>query len=130
MKLLLDVHIAKASVSALKKMAPHLQAEHISLWRGGSLLQAEDAEILAACHTEKRVLVTYDLATIPDLLRRWMQEDRPHSGLLFADKNTVRPDAPGEVAAAITLLAVEIGPADTTNLVRFLRPASPAKAPD
>jgi predicted nuclease of predicted toxin-antitoxin system len=121
-KLLLDVHIAKAALGALQKAAPQVHAEHISQWRGGAFLRTEDAEILAACHAEKRVLVTYDLATIPDLLRRWMAEDRPHSGVVFADENTVKPNAPGEVASAIASLAKDIGNADTTNLVRHLRP--------
>jgi hypothetical protein len=121
-KLLLDVHIARAAIGALRKAAPHVQAEHISQWRGGAFLRAEDAEILAACHAEKRVLVTYDLATIPDLLRRWMVEERPHSGVVFADENTVKPNVPGDVASAISSLAKDIGNADTTNLVRYLRP--------
>jgi hypothetical protein len=122
-KLLLDVHIAKAVIGALRKAAPHVHAEHISQWRGGAFLRADDAEILAACHAEKRVFITYDMATIPDLLRRWMAEDRPHAGVVFADENTVRPNAPGEVASAIASFARDIGNADTTNLIRHLRPA-------
>jgi hypothetical protein len=122
-KLLLDVHVAKAAIGGLRKAAPHVQAEHISQWRGGAFLRADDAEILAACHAEKRVFITYDLATIPDLLRCWMAEDRPHSGVVFGDENTVRPNAPAEAASAIASLAKEMGNADTTNLVRFLRPA-------
>lgn len=120
MKLLLDVHVAKAAIGALRKVTPQVQAEHISQWRGGAFLLADDAEILAACHAEKRVLITYDLATIPDLLRRWMAEDRPHSGVVFGDENTVRPNAPAEVASAIASLTKEIGNTETTNLVRFL----------
>lgn len=122
MKVLLDVHVAKAAIGALLKTAPDIQAEHISQWRGGAFLPAEDSEILAACHAEHRVLIAYDLATIPDLLRRWMAENRPHSGVIFADENTVKPNAPKEVATAIAALAKEIGDSDTTNLVRYLRP--------
>ena len=89
MKLLLDVHVAKATVGALRKAAPQIQAEHIAQWRGGSLRAANDDEILAACYDDQRVFLTYDMATIPDLLRRWMAEDRPHSGVVFADNNTM-----------------------------------------
>lgn len=123
MKLLLDVHIAKAAIGALRKAIPRVHAEHISQWRGGAFLRAEDEEILAACKAEERVFVTYDMATIPDLLRRWMAEERPHYGVIFADENTVRPNVPAEVASAIASLAKEIGDADTTNLVRYLRAA-------
>ena len=120
MKILLDVHIAKAAIGALRKSTPGIDAEHISQWRGGMFLRADDEEILAACHTEKRVLVTYDMATIPDLLRRWMAEGRSHSGVVFADENTVRPNVPSEVARAVASLAKRHGKADTTNLVRHL----------
>ena len=65
MKLLLDVHVAKAVLGALRKTAPSVQAEHISQWRHGALLTADDEAILAACYPEERMLLTYDLATIP-----------------------------------------------------------------
>ena len=48
MKLLLDVHIARATLGALAKAAPKLSVEHIAQWRGGSLRGGSDAEILAA----------------------------------------------------------------------------------
>jgi predicted nuclease of predicted toxin-antitoxin system len=122
-KLLFDVHIAGATVVALRKIAPQIQSEHIAHWRNGTFLQADDNEILTACHVEDRVLVTYDMATIPDLLRRRISEQRPHSGVFFVDGNTIKPNRPGEVASAIAAVAKEIGDADTTNLIRFLRPA-------
>lgn len=123
MKLLFDVHVTRAAVGALRKIAPQIQAEHIAHWRDGAFLRAEDDEVLAACRDENRVFVTYDLATVPDLLRRWSSEERPHSGVFFGDENTVRPNRPGEVAAAVAALAKENGNADMTNLVRFLRSA-------
>jgi hypothetical protein len=121
-RLLLDCHIAKGAIAALRQRHPSLQAEHLAGWRGGAFLRASDEDILAACHSEQRVFVTFDQRTIPDLLRIWAAEQRAHSGLIFGDKNTVRPDNPGAVAAAIGRLASELGHADTTNLIRFLRP--------
>lgn len=123
MKLLFDVHVAKATVAALRRIAPQIQAEHIAHWHGGILLQADDDEILSKCHAEGRVFVTYDMATIPGLLRRWIAEERSHSGLFFADENTIKPNDPGEAASSVAALVKEIGNADTTNLIRFLRPA-------
>jgi predicted nuclease of predicted toxin-antitoxin system len=123
-KLLFDCHVAKATLGALRKTAPGIHAEHLSHWRGGAFLRAGDEEILAACHEERRVLLTYDQATIADVLRLWAAEERPHSGVFFADENTVKPNVPAEVASAVAALAREIGNADTTNLVRYLRPAS------
>ncbi len=124
MKLLFDCHVAKATVGALRKVAPDIRAEHLAQWRGGAYLRAGDDEILAACHEEKRVFLTYDQATIADLLHQWAAEERPHSGVVFADENTVKPNIPADVAEAVAELVGEIGSSDTKNLVRYLRPAS------
>jgi hypothetical protein len=121
-RLLLDCHIAKGAIGALRQRLPSLQAEHLATWRAGAFLRGSDEDILTTCHSEQRVFVTFDLRTIPDLLRFWAAEQRPHSGLIFGDENTVRPNNPGAVAGAIARLAGEIGDADTTNLIRFLRP--------
>ena len=125
MRLLLDCHIAKATVQALRKQLPELDAEHLSAWRASAFLRAGDEDILAACHRERRTFVTFDQRTIPGLLRSWAAEQRPHSGVIFGDENTVKPSQPGAVAEALARLAREIGGADTTNLVRYLRAARP-----
>jgi hypothetical protein len=122
-RILLDVHIAKRTVEALRRRRPLLEAQHISAWRGGAYLRAGDPEILTACHEDGLVFVTYDQRTIPELLRRWASEERPHSGVIFGDKNTVPPDRPGVVAAAVASLANEIGESTTLNMVRYLRRA-------
>src|SRR5688500_6259991 len=97
-RLLLDCHITKATLPALRKKVPSLEAQHLALWRGGAFLRSSDEDILAACHQERRALVTFDQRTIPDLLRQWAAEDRPHSGVIFGDQNTVKPNRPGAVA--------------------------------
>ncbi len=124
MRLLFDCHFAKATVGALRKIAPDIEAEHLAQWQDAAFLQGGDDEILAACHRERRVFLTYDQATVADLLRLWAAEERPHSGVIFADENTVRSNAPREVASAAAALAKDIGQSDTTNLVRYLRAVS------
>jgi hypothetical protein len=126
-KLLLDCHISKATAQALRKSLATLDAEHLAGWRSGAFLRASDEDILAACHRERRAFVTFDQRTIPDVLRCWAAEQRPHSGVIFGDENTVKPSHPGAVAGALARLAKEIGDADTTNLVRFLRAATGGK---
>lgn len=125
MKVLLDVHITKATVNALTKAAPGIKAEHISDWRSGGLRTASDGDILAACQEDRRVFVTFDQRTIPGLLRHWAAEGRDHAGVIFGDENTVRPNSPAAVASALAALADEVGSMDTANMVRFLRPSVP-----
>jgi hypothetical protein len=98
-----------------------LEAQHLADWHGGEFLQAADQEILMACYRERRLFVTFDQRTIPDLLRSLAAEQRPHAGVIFGDDNTVKPSRPGSVAVALARLAREIGDADTTNLIRYLR---------
>ena len=124
MRLLLDCHISKSTVRALLKRASSLKIEHLADWRNGAFLMASDEQILTACHEERRIFLTFDQKTIPDLLRRWAAEERPHSGILFADENSIPPNQPGVLAAAIAAFAEKIGDQDWTNLVRFLRPPS------
>ena len=120
MRLLLDCHLPKATIKALRIKAPFLQAEHLAEWRGGGFLRSSDEDILSACHEEQRTLVTFDLRTIPDLLRQLAAEDRLHSGVIFADEKTVRPNS---TASAIAALALEYRSTGMLNTVRFLRPA-------
>ena len=122
MRVLLDCHMAKGTVGALRQRLPSLQAEHLASWRAGAFLRGSDEDILAACHAEQRVFVTFDQRTIPDLLRIWAAEERAHAGLIFGDENTVGTNNPGAVARAMARLAIELGDEDTTNLIRFLRP--------
>lgn len=125
MKLLLDSHVKKAVVDALRRRVPHIDAVHLADWRHGALPQADDADILAACHEEGRVWLTYDQQTVPDMLRQWAADHRPHTGVVFGDRNTVPPNRAKAVAAAVARLVAEIGEADTTNLIRYLRRAEP-----
>jgi len=85
------------------------------------LLEADEDEILDACLSEKRVWVTFDLATVPDLLARFADEGRNHAGVFLADDKTVPPEKIEPLAAALADLIEEIGEANTTNLVRFIR---------
>jgi hypothetical protein len=123
LKLLLDSHVKKAVVDALRRRAPRLDAIHLADWRRGAFLHTDDAEILAACYEEGCVWLTYDQQTVPDLLRQWAAEDRPHAGVVFGDRNTVLPNDVKAIAVAFAKLLAEIGEADTTNLVRHLRRA-------
>jgi len=121
MRLLLDGHIPRAVGDALCKRYPGLDAQHLAKWRGGDLLASEDADVLLACAEEDRVWVTYDLATVPDLLRRFAEEERDHAGVFLVDDATIPPENIGALATALASLIEEIGEEGTRNIVRFVR---------
>ena len=120
MILLLDCHIPKLTVKTLRSKAGFLQIEHLVDWRSGAFLRSSDEDILTACHEEGRTFVTFDLRTIPDLLRHWAAEERPHSGVIFVDDKTFRPNSPA-FASALAALATEYRSTGMLNIVRFLR---------
>jgi len=120
-KVLLDGHIKKAAVPALRSRCPDVEVVHISHWQGGLFRTAADADILTACFHESRVFVTYDQRTVPGLLRRWAAEERPHAGVIFGDSDSVPPNNPGAVAAALSALIQEVSGSDLTNVIRYLR---------
>jgi hypothetical protein len=122
-KLLLDGHIKKAAGPVLQRRSSGLDVIHIANWRGGLFRTADDEDILVACAEENRVFVTYDLRTIPGLLRRWALEERSHAGVIFGDRASVPPNDPGAVASALLSLFRDLREANMTNVVRFLRRA-------
>ena len=124
MRLLLDGHIKKAAVQALRRSSPGCEISHIADWHGGALRTAEDADILTACFEDGRVLVTYDQRTIPSLLRRWAAEERSHAGVIFGDNDSVSANDPGAVAEALSAFVREMSGTDMTNIVRYLRRSS------
>jgi hypothetical protein len=120
-KLLLDGHIKKATIPALRSRCPGVDAIHIADWREGIFRTAEDSEILQACLEEARIFVTYDLRTIPNLLRRWAAEDRSHAGVIFGDGHSVPPNDPAAIATALATILKEISTSEMTNVIRYLR---------
>ena len=121
MKLLLDSHIPKAVARALQRRASGLDVIHVADWRGGVYRDADDGKILAACFDEGRVFVSYDQQTIPLLLRRWAEQEKPHAGVIFGDVNTVPPDRVGMVVRALAALVEDLSGSDMTNVLRYLR---------
>jgi hypothetical protein len=122
-KLLLDVHVPAAVVAALVRRDPSPDVVHLRDWRGGACLGADDREILAIAAGEARTLLTYDLRTIPVLLRALAEANDDHAGVIFADDRSIPSDDVGAIAAALRALCREQGDEDWTNRALFLRPA-------
>jgi hypothetical protein len=79
-------------------------------------------DVLRAAAQERRVLVTFDVSTIPTLLYEMALASEDHPSVVFASFKTFRQDDVGGLAHALELLSIEMHDADTTNLTRFLVP--------
>jgi predicted nuclease of predicted toxin-antitoxin system len=102
MRLLLDVHLSPA-------IARRLQQDGVDVvtvrdWRQGNYRSAVDDQLLTAAAADERVLVTYDLRTIPTLLKTWAETGRQHAGVILIDDKTIRPDDIGRLIRALQAL--------------------------
>jgi len=125
-KLLLDVHIAVAVAKGLARKCPGLLVEHLRDWQEGRQLAAPDADILQTAMAGGWTLVTYDLATIPSLLRQLAEERKHHAGVILIDDKTISSHNVGALVSALAELVSELGELDWTDRTQFLRRAKRA----
>ena len=102
MRLLLDAHISPAVAQGLQ----HDGIDALSLrdWLDGRHRDASDEVILTAAVADERVLVTFDLRTIPTLLKEWAETGQQHAGVILVDERTVRQQDVGGLRRALRRL--------------------------
>ena len=116
--LLLDEHISPRVASGLRERG--LDALAFVEWHGGTFLKQPDDELLLAAHREGRTLVTYDVNTIPALLRQFTAAGIDHSGVIFVSSRTIRHDDIGGLVRALEKLLTQAAPGDLRNQQLFL----------
>lgn len=97
-RLLLDEHIPPALADAL---GPEVDAVPIALWHEGAYLGASDEDVVVRAFEEGRALVSFDVSTIPNLLREFAEAGRRHAGVLLVSAKSFSPTDVGPLARAI-----------------------------
>jgi predicted nuclease of predicted toxin-antitoxin system len=118
MKLLLDEHLAP--VLAQRIVEAGIDRVALREWHAGSYLELPDDTILSAAYQEARTLVTYDLRTIPPLLKTWAEQGIAHGGVIFVDTRTIAPNDIGGLMRALLHLATQLGDVSWENRVVYL----------
>ncbi len=118
MKLLLDEHLAP--VLAQRIVEAGTDAVALRDWHAGAYLEQSDDTILRAAYQEARTLVTYDLRTIPPLLKTWAEQGVTHSGVIFVDTRTIAPSDIGGLMRALLHLTTQLGDVSWENRVVYL----------
>lgn len=104
----------------LREMAPAAQIESIHRHAGGRLVNTADDDILTEAHRGRWVFVTFDVNTIPRLLREMAMASEDHSGVIFiSSKSFAQNDHKGLAQALASIFQNETN-ADWTNRVIFL----------
>lgn len=119
MKLLLDEHISPMVARGLSDVAG-LMVAALRDWQGGAYLEAPDVMILHAAAADGWTLVTYDLRTIPALLKDWGEQGITHGGVILVDERTIAQNDIGGLIRALSHLGVSSGAASWDNRIVFL----------
>jgi len=104
MKLLLDEHLPKAVVDALRQRTVGRQAQHIADWKNGRWLGEEDPVLLEGLWQDQRVFVSCDRATLPAHLTERIAEGKDHAGVIFLDQERFPVNRIGDMARALVKL--------------------------
>jgi hypothetical protein len=121
LRLLLDEHIAPAVAMGLRRRNKSFVVRALREWEDGAYLGQDDAACLRAAYRAGLTLVTYDLRTIPPLLKRWTEEGRSHGGVIFVDEKTISPADVGGLVRALASLLRESRKGNWQDRVVFLR---------
>jgi len=125
LRLLLDEHISSKVVLGLKRQLPLADVECILTWQDGAHLGSPDDVILINALRDCRVVVTYDLATMPSAIQSMATDHGQHPGVLFIDTKTLRPnDIGGLVRALQSFVMMHAGSEHLNDQVHFLRTAN------
>jgi hypothetical protein len=121
LRLLTDEHISPAVARQGSARCRGIRIVATREWEQGHLLSATDEVVLQKAHEQKLTLVTFDLRTIPPLLRLWAEQGVDHSGVVLVDERTLPQDDIGGLVHALCALWRAQNDMDWTNRVVFLR---------
>jgi len=103
-RILLDEHLPKAVAVTLRRFHPGSDAQHISEWQTGIWLGEEDPVLLEGLWQDRRILTSYDRATLPGHLAERIAEGRDHAGVIFVDQERFPATRIGAMARALAKL--------------------------
>jgi hypothetical protein len=121
LKLLLDEHISPGVARSMRRRDPKIAVFAMVDWEEGSFLGQEDSACLREAAHQKLTLVTYDLRTIPPLLKDWAEEGWHHAGVIVIDEKTIFPGDIGGLVQSLGTLVKEARDWDWTDRIFFLR---------
>jgi predicted nuclease of predicted toxin-antitoxin system len=121
LKLLLDEQISPDVAVGLRRKYKYLAVCCLAEWEYGRFLGMADAAILEEARAQNLILVTYDLKTIPPVLKTWMEAGREHGGVIFVDNKTIPSSDVSGLIRALHKLSQDFAESDWANQVWFLQ---------
>ena len=120
LRLLLDEHISPKVARGLRRSIPRIAVHALAEWQDGSFLGRDDEACLREAAAQGLTFVTYDLRTIPPLLKSWAEAGLSHAGVIFVDEKTIAPSDIGGLVRALAAVAKAGREWDWTDRFLFL----------
>lgn len=120
LRFLLDEHISPTVAHQLRGRTPPIDAQPLRDWHSGDYLGMTDEVVLRSALDKGLTLVTYDVRTIPPLLKSWAEQGLGHAGIVFVDRRTIASNDIGALVSALTKLHQQEQDATWTNRLVFL----------
>lgn len=122
LQILTDEQIDPNVAVAAKKRRREISIVSLLDWLDGHFVGASDEELLREAARQAMTLLTFDLKTIPPLLRAWGERGVDHGGVIFVDnKSFAQNDISGISKALVDLWELQ-GKLDWKNRCFFLTP--------
>ena len=119
--ILTDEQISPGVAVAARRLCGGIQITTLFEWMDGHFVSAPDREILREAASQKMTLLSFDLRTIPALLRTWGEEGIDHGGVIFVDEESIAQNDIGGMARSLCELWKLLGGVDWTNRCFFLQ---------
>jgi hypothetical protein len=123
LSLLTDEHISPVVAVQTRRKYPGISITAMEDWRSGQFMGAPDAIFIPAAAGDGLTVLSYDLRSIPPLLKMWAAHGIDHLGIIFVDGKTIPSHDFGGLVRAIGQLWEDERDADWRNRVMFLPPA-------
>lgn len=122
LQILTDEQIDPNVAVATKRRRREISIVSLFDWLDGHFVGASDEELLREAARQAMTLLTFDLKTIPPLLRAWGERGIDHGGVIFVDhKSFAQNDTSGISKALVDLWELQ-GKLDWKNRCFFLTP--------
>ncbi len=119
---LLDEQISPLVAEQISKKHPSINIFSAQTWQQGVFRAASDEVLLTAAREAALTLVTYDLRTIPPLLRQWGDLGLSHAGVIFIDHRSIPSNQFGALVKTLIWLWNAEYQSLWLNRVVFLQP--------
>jgi hypothetical protein len=127
LSLLLDENISYVVAEQLSRSRPEIPISSLHRWEGGRLLGSDDETVLREAMRAECVLVTYDVTSVPLLLRRLADQGTSHAGVILVDRKTIPTRDVGGLVRALAAFWDSEHTAAWIDRVVFLPGRSPSR---